>query len=82
MIKANDTWSEVREKQKELKVLLEESWKNGEYHVAAIGENVLRTVDDSLSASERTIGITNRFMSSIEKLEGLIQQHYEKLNIR
>lgn len=80
MIKANDIWNEVREKQKELKTLLEINWKNGDYHVAAIGENIVRTVDDSLAASEKTIGITNRFLSSIEKLEGMIQQHYEREN--
>ena len=46
-------WALVAEKQAELRRLTEENWNKGEWELAALGERVLRTVEDSTSASEQ-----------------------------
>ncbi|MBN2238688.1 MAG: hypothetical protein JW712_02855 [Dehalococcoidales bacterium] len=75
MIQSNPTWQVVREKQEELKRLVDENWRNGEYHIAAIGERTLRTVNGSLASSENAIAVTNNFLESISKL-----QHFIRVN--
>lgn len=52
MMNKRHTWELVAEKQAELRRLTEENWNKGEWELAALGERVLRTVEDSTAASE------------------------------
>jgi len=78
MITKNPIWDEVKEKQNELKLLLEENWRKGEYHIAAIGEVIVRTIDESIATSENTLKVTQHFQQSISDLESLIQKQCQK----
>jgi hypothetical protein len=69
MINQSKTWQLVKEKQEELRALVDENWNNKEYILATVGERTLRTVDSSLDSSERMIHLTNHFIDSIDKLE-------------
>jgi len=67
MIRESNTWEKVREKQQELRILVDESWKNEEYLLAALGESVLRTVEESSSSAENMRNQAASCQIAIEK---------------
>ena len=73
MIRRNVTWRLLQSKRDELRVLVDENWKNGEYHIAAVGERTLRTVNGAIASSENMVNLTNHYLESIDKLETMIQ---------
>lgn len=55
MMKAENKWQLVKEKQEVLRKLTEEAWGKDEWELAALGERTLRTVDQSKVAAD-TLG--------------------------
>jgi len=43
----SDTWPVVEEKMEELRSLTKEQWKTGDWELAALGERVLMTAENS-----------------------------------
>jgi hypothetical protein len=48
----SDIWELVEGRMLELRILTEANWKNSEWELAALGERVLKTVDQSRIQSE------------------------------
>jgi len=57
----------------ELRILTEANWKNSEYELAALGERVLRTVEQSKAESEIMRSDARHLQESIENLKQEIQ---------
>lgn len=51
IMKAENKWQLVKEKQEELRKLTEEAWGKDEWELAALGERTLRTVEQSKAAA-------------------------------
>lgn len=72
MLVKSSVWQIVNEKREILKKLVDTNWRNGEYHIAAIGERTLRTVTGSMESSENMVNLTNRYLESIHTIDLLL----------
>ena len=52
MIKSSDKWQIVDKKLEELRGLIEENWDKGQWELAVLGENTIRTVKESKASAE------------------------------
>ncbi len=68
MINGNEKWRQVEEKLAELKGLVEENWNNGEWQLALMGENIIKTVEKSQVQSADMRQQTNLFLRNIRTL--------------
>lgn len=73
MIKENEKWREVREKQQELRALVDANWKNEEWRLAALGESVLRTVEESQDASANLRQQADSCIETIDRYNRMIE---------
>ncbi len=65
MIKSSDKWQAVEEKLEELRMLVEENWKKGEWELAVFGEGAIRTVEQSKASAAEMRQRAGEYINSI-----------------
>ncbi len=65
MIDGSEKWRLVEEKLAELRRLVEENWNNGEWQLALMGENIIKTVEKSQAQAAEMRQQTNLFLKNI-----------------
>jgi hypothetical protein len=73
MMKEIDTWKLVESKIDELRLLTDEKWKNSEWELAALGERVIRTVEQSKAESECLRANAQALQDSLKELIQQVQ---------
>ncbi len=68
-MKDNDKWQMVDEKLEELQRLVEEKWDKGEWELAILGENTIRTVEQSKATAEEMKQQANAFIKTIKTIQ-------------
>jgi hypothetical protein len=68
-MKTNEVWDLVESKMIELRILTDANWKNSEYKLAALGERVLRTAEQSRMESQILQDGAEELQRSIENLQ-------------
>lgn len=71
MIKRSDTWQKVKEKQDELRNLVNQKLVSGEWEVVEMGEKTLKTVEESRLSAYNMVYKTNRYLETVEHAEKL-----------
>ncbi len=66
MIKSSDKWQAVEEKLEELRRLVEENWKKGEWELAVFGESAIRTVEQSKASAAEMRQRAGEYINSIQ----------------
>ena len=69
MIEENEKWQQVQGKMEELRTLVDGNWSNEEWVLAAMGENILRTVEESKASAEMLRQKTNKLLDTVAKLQ-------------
>ena len=75
MIKRSDTWQKVKEKQDELRTLVNQKLLDGEWELAEMGKNTLKTVEESSLSAYNMVYKTNRYLETVEKAEKIATKH-------
>ncbi len=68
MIDGSEKWRLVEEKLAELRRLVEENWNNGEWQLALMGENTIKTVEQAQAHAAEMRHQTNRFLRKVNKM--------------
>ncbi len=72
-MKSSEIWEQIEGRMLELRILTNANWKNSEWELAALGERVLRTVEESKAASEKLREDAEYLQQTIENLKQEIQ---------
>lgn len=69
MIQRSEKWGQVEEKLSELRGLVDKKWDNGEWKVAMIGENIIRTVERAKVRAAEMRQQTSRFINNVSRID-------------
>jgi len=72
MIVENDKWQKVREKQEELRMLVDENWEKGEWGLAVLGERIIKTVEESKASAAKMRQHTDNYLETVEKYHRMV----------
>ncbi len=72
-MQSNNLWEQVEGKMVELRILTEANWRGSEWELAALGERVLRTAEESNAVSDRMRSDAEHLQESIETLKTAFQ---------
>ncbi|MCR4393964.1 MAG: hypothetical protein NUV31_06305 [Dehalococcoidales bacterium] len=72
-MRSSSIWQQVDEKIKELRTLTEHQWKQGEWELAALGERVILTAEQSKIESAALRASYEALRESIENLQKHLQ---------
>lgn len=68
MINGSEKWRLVEEKLAELRELVEENWDNGEWQLALMGENTIKTVEQTQAHATEMRHQTDRFLRKVNTM--------------